>query len=97
MSDRLLKESDVIREIDKRVEELSNDSVFVRKRGYIDVLGIKKHILTIPSADRPQGHYIKGENGEWYCSNCKRIDDKYSVARFCWHCGARMKGEDDDH
>ena len=47
-------------------------------------------------ADRPQGHYIKGENGEWYCSECKRIDDKYSVARFCWHCGARMKGADDE-
>ena len=49
-------------------------------------------------ADRPQGHYIKGENGEWYCSNCKRIDDKYSVARFCWYCGADMrKGTDDDY
>ena len=46
--------------------------------------------------DRPQGHYIKGQNGEYYCSNCKRIDDKYSVARFCWWCGARMKGADDD-
>lgn len=41
---------------------------------------------------RPQGHYIKGRNGEWYCSECKRIDDKYSVARFCWYCGAQMKG-----
>ena len=50
----------------------------------------------VPSADRPQGHYIKGESGEWYCSNCKRIDDKYSVARFCWWCGAKMKGADDE-
>lgn len=44
----------------------------------------------VPS--RAEGHYIKGKNGEWYCSNCKRIDDKYSVAKFCWHCGAKMKG-----
>ena len=43
--------------------------------------------------DRPQGHYIKGESGEWYCSECKRIDDKYSVAKFCWYCGAKMDGE----
>ena len=56
---------------------------------------LASQIRMIPSADRPQGHYIKGENGEWYCSECKRIDDKYSVARFCWHCGARMKGVDD--
>lgn len=41
--------------------------------------------------NRSKGHYIKGENGEWYCSNCRRIDDKYSVARYCWYCGARMK------
>lgn len=51
----------------------------------------------LPSADRPQGHYIKEESGEWYCSECKRIDDKYSVAKFCWYCGARMKGADDDN
>lgn len=47
--------------------------------------------------ERPHGerkaHYIKGENGEWYCSHCKRIDDKYSVARFCWYCGAEMQKE----
>ena len=53
-------------------------------------------IYSVQSADRPQGYYIKGENGEWYCSNCKRIDDKYSVARFCWYCGARMRGADDE-
>jgi hypothetical protein len=46
-------------------------------------------------ADRRQGYYIKGENGEWYCSNCKRIDDKYSVANFCWYCGARMVKTDE--
>jgi len=31
MSDRLLKESDVLKAIDKRVEELSKDPVFIRK------------------------------------------------------------------
>ena len=38
----------------------------------------------------PIAHYVKGSNGEYYCSHCKRIDDKYSVANYCWHCGARM-------
>jgi len=27
-------------------------------------------------------------------SECKRIDDKYSVANFCWYCGAKMRGEE---
>jgi NADH pyrophosphatase NudC (nudix superfamily) len=58
--------------------------------------GMPNFSTAVEIADRPQGHYIKGENGEWYCSECKRIDDKYSVARFCWHCGARMKGADDE-
>ena len=40
--------------------------------------------------ERKKAHYIKAENGEWYCSSCKRIDDKYSVARFCWWCGAEI-------
>ena len=101
--DRLLKESDVIKAIDKRVEELKNDPEFVRKKGYIDVLGIKKYILTIPSANRPQGEWI-GEadgyaNGElvydtWYCSNCDYAidDDEPPAWDFCPMCGVRMSG-----
>ena len=38
------------------------------------------------------GHYIKGDNGEWFCSECRRIDDKYGVAKYCWNCGAKMDG-----
>jgi len=52
MSDRLLKESDVLRAVDERIEELSKSPVFVRKNGRIDVLGIKDYILAIPSADK---------------------------------------------
>ena len=63
MDDRLLKESDVMKAIDKRIEELRHDPEFVRKKGYIDVLGTKKHILTIPSVDRPQGEWIGEADG----------------------------------
>ena len=59
-------------------------------------LETQRRVKELPRRDRPQGHYIKGENDEWYCSNCKRIDDKYSVAKFCWYCGARMKGAEDE-
>ena len=105
MSDRLLKESDVMKAINKRVEELLNDSEFVRKRGYIDVLGIKKYILSIPSADRPQGKWINGHhiNGVDYkrCNQCFAVIEETFFAHdfdvnFCPNCGARMRGADDE-
>ena len=54
MNDRLIKESDVLKAIDKRIKELSKHPEFIRKNGHIDVIGVKKYILAIPSADRPQ-------------------------------------------
>lgn len=58
MSDRLLKESDVLQAVDKRIEELSKDPVFIRKNGQIDLYGIKKYLLAIPTAEWPQGEWI---------------------------------------
>ena len=48
---------------------------------------------TVDAAPVETAHYVEGSGGEWYCSNCKRIDEKYSVARYCWYCGAKMDGE----
>ena len=89
MSDRLLRESDVLMAIDRRIKELSADPEFMRKNGHIDVVGVKKHILALPSADRPRGEWIpctKGglpltelgrrERQKWYgykCSKCNFI------------------------
>ena len=106
MSDRLLKESDVLRAIDKRVEELWDDPIFIRKKGYIDVLGVKKHILDLPSADRPEGEWIEEFSGngwndfwDYTCSNCgkkyKRADDVLYKANYCPNCGAKMKVADE--
>lgn len=103
MSDRLLKESDVLRAVDNRIKELSIDPQFVRKHGIIDVMGVKKHILAIPSADRPRGVWIdKGDYAE--CSNCgadsgTQFDGVEPVpykTKFCHNCGARMGGEDNE-
>ena len=106
MSDRLLKESDVLKAIDKRIEELSKDPVFIRKNGIIDVMGVKKHILAIPSVERPQGEWI-GYDFPTKCSVCGHDWDEYvsgqeiwyegSVPNFCPNCGAYMKGADDEH
>ncbi len=96
--DRLLKESDVMKAIDKRVEELKSDPEFVRKKGYIDVLGIKKYILTLPSANRPQGEWIIeiDTNGNTYgrCSICG-IRQYAGQLNFCPDCGARMEETDE--
>ena len=47
---------------------------------------------TVEAEPIKHGHYIKGDNGEWFCSECRRIDDKYGVAKYCWNCGAKMDG-----
>lgn len=87
----------LLAEIDDLADEFSEvDENGLHSERWCGILDSRGIIVNAPSvSDRPQGYYIKGENGEWYCSICKRIDDKYSVARFCWHCGARMKGADD--
>ena len=94
MSEDLIKRSDAIKDLC----DISNNSDMPEDwhRGMSVAISALYRVPPVPPADRPQGHYIKGQNGEYYCSNCKRIDDKYSVARFCWWCGARMKGADDD-
>lgn len=88
----------LLAEIDDLADEFSEvDENGLHSDRWCGIMDSKGIIVNAPSvSDRPQGHYIKGRNGEWYCSECKRIDDKYSVARFCWHCGARMRGADDD-
>lgn len=98
MSDRLLKESDVLKAIDKRVEELSKDPVFIRKNGIIDIMGVKKYILAIPSVDRPQGEWKHLKGDEWLCSNCGYVvwtegSWEHPLKRgkdYCEHCGAKM-------
>ena len=60
---------------------------------YDCIATIEQHVPTVDAVPVVHAHYVKGSNGEWYCSNCRRIDDKYSVARYCWNCGAKMDGE----
>ena len=59
------------------------------------------HINSIPSADRPQGEWIdRGMRvpSSWVkkCSLCGYETDTWRWCNFCPHCGARMKGADDE-
>ena len=55
-------------------------------------------LKAIPSADRPQGEWIKDNLGTVICSECKRPrrDNRIGHINFCNSCGARMKGADDE-
>ena len=97
MSDRLLKESDVI-EAFKGRESLIHD-----------VYTATAIIRSVPSADRPQGEWIVYEGGwkdlDYYppkckCNQCGYEEDLYILnakpTNYCPNCGARMKGADDE-
>lgn len=91
MSDRLLKESDVLK--------IAFQLPLVVNSAFADA------VKAIPSADRPQGEWIitEQDNGhKWThrkCSECgKGIIEPLGVSgmNFCPNCGARMKGEADE-
>lgn len=53
-------------------------------------------------ADRRQGEWKRrlvdnGFNADWVCSECGyRVKTDFVSFNFCPHCGARMKGADDE-
>ena len=71
--------------------------------------GMPNFSTAVEIADRPQGEWIdKGWKGDWQfetdgrgncwheyeCSECG-FRNKGSKSKYCPHCGARMKGEDE--
>ena len=68
------------------------------KYSFVSKAVIEKEINAIPSADRPQGKWIKDNLGTVICSECKRPrrDNRVNHINFCNSCGARMKGADDE-
>lgn len=84
MSDRLLKESDVLR--------IAFQLPLVVNSAFADA------VKALPSADRPQGEWICTERIGTFklydCSVCGiHIEAPWT---FCPNCGAKMKGADDD-
>lgn len=49
-------------------------------------------------ADRPQGEWKPKNHHTDYCSNCGFEETQWRTVDydFCPHCGARMKGADDE-
>lgn len=90
MSDRLLKESDVLR--------IAFQLPIVVNSAFADA------VKALPSADRSQGEWKHLKGDEWMCPNCGYViwtegSWEHPLERgkdYCEHCGARMKGADDE-
>jgi DNA-directed RNA polymerase subunit RPC12/RpoP len=85
MSDRLLKESDVMR--------IAFQLPLVVNSAFADA------VKALPSADRPQGEWIHDDSSPiaYRCTACNTLQH-WSVIQngqyhFCPNCGAKMKGE----
>lgn len=87
MSDRLLKESDVMR--------IAFQLPYVVNSAFTDA------VKALPSADRPQGEWIVSSKDS-ICPICGKDEAEficgtedwygYGLSNYCPNCGARMKG-----
>lgn len=93
MSDRLLKESDVLR--------IAFQLPLVVNSAFANA------VKALPSAKRPQGEWIR-ISGDWIdgpcgaryfpirCSVCGYSTYDDDATNYCPNCGVRMKGADDE-
>jgi len=100
MSEDLIKRSDAIKDLC----DISNNSDMPNDwhRGMSVAISA---LYRVPSADRPQGKWIKFGLGRGtrilFCTNCERriempLSQGDSNYDYCPNCGARMKGADDE-
>lgn len=97
-----VERDDIIKAIDKRICELQNHPTFRRKNADIDLYGVKKLFMSLPSA-RPKGKWVNiyqlDSDGRMMaqCSNCcKKIYFYGSIPNFCPNCGDDMRGANDE-
>lgn len=60
---------------------------------------IEREIMSIPSADRPQGEWIEQEDDYhhyWECSECGMGVGLDDIRNYCPNCGADMRGDDNE-
>ena len=63
----------------------------------IPLSDIRKALQMTPTADVQEVIHAKFElvnNGKGVCSNCHRLNNIDSIAKYCRYCGARMDGDE---
>lgn len=108
MSKDTIYREDAIKEIKECIiadhEAISEypDDIFKYNSGLLTAIQM---VYDLPSADRPQGEWLKFGLGRGtrilFCTNCERkievpLSQGDSNYDFCPNCGAHMKGADDE-
>ena len=92
---RLIREEDVIKEIDEWLDTVGTAYVGKGLSYYWELIGCVEDAPTVEAVPVVHGEWIyNGFINEWECSECKGSaslsDDRNSHPRFCFECGARM-------
>ena len=68
------------------------------KRGWNDAVDSIIENATTIEPERKTGKWIKNSNGTYSCDKCHSWipNEQHYYANFCLHCGAVMRGEDDE-
>lgn len=95
MSEDLIRRSDAIKALKREKSDWNNDY-------NVPIDHCIERLNKVKSADRPQGEWKRrlvdnGFNADWVCSECgHRVKTDFVSFNFCPHCGAKMKGADDE-
>ena len=95
---RLIREEDVIREIDKWLDNVGTAYVGKGLSYYGELLGCISDAPTVDAVPVVHGKWLyNGFVKEWECSECHSSislsDDRNSHPNFCPRCGAKMDGK----
>ena len=112
MKDDLIKRSDAIEAVENvtwyhqnRNKDMVEGANSDEHQAWYKSQDIYEALEAVPSADRPQGEWIKFGLGRGtlilFCTNCERriempLSQGDSNYDYCPNCGARMKGADDE-
>lgn len=82
------------------LKSLYDDAEFVGEKWHVHIRVILANIDDMPTVNSiKHGKWIdKYGDGDWHCTRCGAIVEKheqdYRNWYFCYHCGARMDGDE---